>query len=175
MLFCFYIFWKSFKSGNTVNTEYLNRIWSPYYLTGANVPKICTLKGSFWTKYIMLELNRYRGVMLHDTQKWCKMWRKTDLWFEKWLEEIGNFLPEDSKVLKTGTFTGSFIQNRKLTSLKFTGGYVSFQWRMMQNLKMNWLVVSKLTPQFDKLWTEHSNLPKICTLMGSFWPKYMMF
>ena len=37
MLLFFYIFWKSFKSGNTVNTEYLNRILNPEYLTGVNV------------------------------------------------------------------------------------------------------------------------------------------
>ena len=35
----FYTFsWKSLKSGNTVNTEYLNRIPNPECLTGANVP-----------------------------------------------------------------------------------------------------------------------------------------
>ena len=39
----------------------------------------------------------------------------------------------------------------------------------------NWLVVSKLTPQFDEFWPEHLNVSKICTLMGSFWPKYIMF
>ena len=38
MFLCFYISWKSFKSGNTVNTEYLNRIPNPEYLAGANVP-----------------------------------------------------------------------------------------------------------------------------------------
>ena len=30
-------------------------------------------------------------------------------------------------------------------SLKFTGDFVSWQWRMMQKLKRNWLVSSKLT------------------------------
>ena len=38
MFLCFYISLKSFKSGNTVNTEYLNRIPNPEYLAGANVP-----------------------------------------------------------------------------------------------------------------------------------------
>ena len=38
VLLCFYMSWKSFKSGNTANTEYLNRIPNPEYLTGANVP-----------------------------------------------------------------------------------------------------------------------------------------
>ena len=38
MILSFYIFWKSFRSGNTVNSEYLNRIPNLEYLTRANVP-----------------------------------------------------------------------------------------------------------------------------------------
>ena len=33
--------------------------------------KICSLMGSFWSKYIMFELKNYRGVMCHDTEGWC--------------------------------------------------------------------------------------------------------
>ena len=29
--------------------------------------------------------------------------------------------------------------------------------------------------EFDKFWPEHSKISKICTLMGSIWPKYTMF
>ena len=46
-LLWFYISWKSFKSGNTVNTAYLNRIPNPEYLTGANVPHHNTLTEMF--------------------------------------------------------------------------------------------------------------------------------
>ena len=42
------------------------------------------LMGFFWTKYIMFVLKPYIEVMFHDTEKWCKIWRKTDLWFGKW-------------------------------------------------------------------------------------------
>ena len=44
-----------------------------------NASKICTLMGSFWTKYVIFELKQYREVKLHDSEKWCKIWRKTDL------------------------------------------------------------------------------------------------
>ena len=37
------------------------------------------------------------------------------------------------------------IQSRKSISLKSTEKLVSWQWRMMQNFKRNWLVISKLT------------------------------
>ena len=29
--------------------------------------------------------------------------------------------------------------------------------------------------EFNKFWFEHSKISKICTLMGWFWPKYIMF
>ena len=57
----------------------------------SNVSKICTSLGFFWPKYIMFELINYRGVIFHDTQEWCKIWRKTELWFGKWHEEFGKF------------------------------------------------------------------------------------
>ena len=32
---------------------------------------------------VMFDLKKYRGVIFHDTREWCKIWRKTDLWFGK--------------------------------------------------------------------------------------------
>ena len=29
--------------------------------------------------------------------------------------------------------------------------------------------------EFDKSWPEHSKISNICTLMGSYWSKYLMF
>ena len=45
-------------------------------------------------KYLMFDLKKYRGVIFHDTEGWCKIWRKTGLWFGKWHEEYGKFSPE---------------------------------------------------------------------------------
>ena len=46
----------------------------------------------------MFELRKYRAVIFHDTEEWCRICRKTDLCFEKWKEEFGKFLPEHLKV-----------------------------------------------------------------------------
>ena len=46
----------------------------------------------------------------------------------------------------------------KCMSLNIQRSYMPWQWRTMQNLKKNWLVVSKLTPQFDKFWHEQFNV-----------------
>ena len=82
--------------------------------------KIFTLMGSFWAKYILFELKKYRGVIFHDIEEWCKIWRKTDLLLGKWHEEFGKFSPEHLKVSKLGLWWDPFVQSRKCLSLKFT-------------------------------------------------------
>ena len=78
--------------------------------------KTLTLMGSFWAKYILFELKKYRDVMFHNIEEWYKIWRKTGLRFGKWHEEFGKC----SKVSKLGLWWDPFVQNRKFISLKFT-------------------------------------------------------
>ena len=145
--------------------EEFDEFWSEYL----KISKMCTLMGYFWPKYIMFELKKYRGVIFHDTEEWCKIWRKTDLWFGKWHEEFGKFSPEHSKVSKLGLWWDPFIQSRKCKSLNFTGGLCITTKKMMQNLERNWLVISKLAWGIWGILTWA--LEKTCTLMDSFWPK----
>ena len=49
------------------------------------------LMSYFWPKYIMFELKKYRRVMFDDTEHWWKIWKKTDLCFQKWYEEFSKF------------------------------------------------------------------------------------
>ena len=58
-----------------------------FWLSTAQVKfhQIYTLIGFFCWKYIQFQLKKYRGVMSHDTEEWCKIWRKTDLLFQKWI------------------------------------------------------------------------------------------
>ena len=63
----------------------------------------------------MYKLKIYRGVIYHDNEEWCKIWRVIDLSVQNWHEE------------------------------------------------------------FDRFWPKHLKISKICTLMGCFWPKYVMF
>ena len=97
----------------------MTRIW--WILTRAlKVSKICTFIGSYCAKYLMFDLKKYTGVIFDDTEEWCKIWRKTDLLFGKWLEEIGKFWPELSKVSKLELWWDPFAQSRKCMTLKFT-------------------------------------------------------
>ena len=43
--------------------------------------RICILIGSFCWKYIKFQAKKYREVMSHDTEDWCKIYGKTDLLF----------------------------------------------------------------------------------------------
>ena len=73
-------------------TEKWRKIWKGIHLSFENwhekfdkflkVLKIITLLGSFWEKYTLFELKKYRRVIFYDTEEWCKIWRKTDLWFK---------------------------------------------------------------------------------------------
>ena len=86
----------------------------------SKVSKICTFIGSYCATYLKFDLKRYSGVIFHENEDWCKIWRKTDLWFGKWDEEYGKFSPEHLKVSKLGVWSGRLIQSRKSINLKFT-------------------------------------------------------
>ena len=86
----------------------------------SKVSKICTFISSYCAKYLMFDLKKYRGIIFHDTEGWCKTWRKTDLWFGKWHKEYGKFSPEHLKVSKLGFWWDPLIQSWKSMSLKST-------------------------------------------------------
>ena len=131
----------------------------------SKISKMCTLMGCLWSKYIMFDLRKYKGVMFDSTEYWCKIWRKTDFCFQKWHEEFGKFSPEHLKVSKFELFDGILLS--KVWAWNLQGSYLSWQWKKMQNWKRNWLVVSKLTWKLE-FWPEHSKILNICTLMAVF-------
>ena len=137
------------------------------------VSKMYTLMGCFLPKYIMFELKKYRGVIIfHDAREWCKISRKTDLWFGKWHEEFCNFSPEHSKVIKIGTFMESFYP--KCMSLKFTGELC------VMTMKNDAKFGKELTCQFKTHMRNLTNFDRstwkskqFALLMSCFWPKYI--
>ena len=131
-----YIVWaekvqRSYLSWNLRGIQSLERNWllsfqnwhkevDKFWPEHLKVSKIFTLMGSFWAKYMFFELKKNSGVIFHDMEQWCKIWRKTDLWFEKWHEEFGKFSPEHLKVSKLGLWWDPIVQSRKCMTLKFT-------------------------------------------------------
>ena len=94
------------------------RIWWILILALKSFKK-CTLIGPFHAKYITFNLSKYRGVIFYDNEESCKIWRKTDLRFGKWLEKFAKFSPELLKVSKLVPSLDFLVQDRKCKTLKF--------------------------------------------------------
>ena len=46
----------------------------------------------------MYELKIYRGVICHDNEEWCKIWRRIDMSVQNWHEEFDEFWPKHLKI-----------------------------------------------------------------------------
>ena len=118
--------------------------FNEFWLKHLKVSKMYTLMGCFWPKYINFELRTYRGVMFGGTEEWYKIWRKTDLCFQKWHEEFDKFSPPHHwKVSKLGLWWDPFVQSRKFMSLKFTVELYQDNEEWCKIWRRIWLVSSK--------------------------------
>ena len=94
----------------------------------------------------MYELKICRGVMCLDNEEWCKISRGLDLSVQNWHKEFDKFWAEHSKISKMCTLMGCFWPKYIMFELKkVQRSYVWLHWILMQNLKENWLVLSKIT------------------------------
>ena len=94
----------------------------------------------------MYELKIYRGVMCYHNEEWCKIWKGINLSVQNWHEKFDKFWPEHLKNLKSYTLMPSFWPKYIMFELKkVQKSYFWWHWRLMQNLKENWLVLSKMT------------------------------
>ena len=102
-----------------------------------------------------------RGDLLDGTENWCNIWRKTDEYFQKWHEEFSKFSPDHVWKSKNWNFDGILLSKvENLWAQNLQGKFVSWQWRMIQNLKRNWLVSSKLTWGIRQILTRALKNPK---------------
>ena len=149
----------------------------------SKISKIFTLMGFFRAKYILFKLKKYKGIIFHETEEGYKIRRGTGLSFQNWRKQFDKFWPEHSKVLKIFTLIGPFYTffhfNRLLLYIfwakKVQRGYLSWNWRGIQNLERIHLSFQDWHKEFDEFWPEPSEVLKIFTLIGSFWAKYTFF
>ena len=66
--------WRGIDSSFQNWQKEFDKFWPEH----SKVSKIFTLMLSFWAKYILFELKKYRGFIFHGTQKWFKILRKID-------------------------------------------------------------------------------------------------
>ena len=73
------------------------------------------------------------------------------------------------KNLKNCTLIGCFLPN--VSVWKFQRNYVPWYWKVLQNLKENWLVTWKMTLGIWLTFMRAVESLEICTLIGSFCPQ----
>ena len=79
----------------------------------------CTVMSSFCPKHIMLQLENFREIICHDTERWYKIKRKTYSWLQKW-KELSELSLEHSKVWKLALWWAPFLQRIKRFRWKST-------------------------------------------------------
>ena len=61
------------------------------FITVLKILKNCTLMGSFCPKRIMFQRENFKGIMCHDAEGWCKIYRKTICDLENDIRNFVNF------------------------------------------------------------------------------------
>ena len=107
-------FWRVMKNlkKNRFVVLKMTRIWWSFI----RAFKVCTLIGSFCAKYITFDLKKYRGVICHDNEESCKIWKKTYIWLGKWHGKFSKFSSEHLELSKLVLSWDSFVQSRKCMS-----------------------------------------------------------
>ena len=132
--------------------------------------------GPFHPKWKMYELKIYRVVTCHGNEEWCKILKGSDLLFQNWHEEFDEFwhliLARALESLRNLDFNWLLLNKvYNVWAKKLQRSCVSWNWRVMQNLKKNWLAVRKMTWGIWQIFTRALESLKIGTSMGSFYPK----
>ena len=88
--------WRGIQIRRGIDLSFQNRHkeFDTFWPEHSKVSKIFILTGSFWAKYILFELKKYRGVIFHETEEGCKIWRGIDLLFQNLHKEFDKFWPE---------------------------------------------------------------------------------
>ena len=132
--------------------------------------QICTLIDYFCWKY-MFQLK--------------KVWRKYISWYQRLVQKLKKILFFVSKMtricwiliqalksLKNLHFDWSILcKVYNVWPKKVLRSYISWHWRVMQNLKKNWLAVWKMTWGIWQIFTRAHEVLKNGTFIGSFYTK----
>ena len=128
--------------------------------------------GSFCWKYKGLEIKKYRGIIFRDTEQWYKIWINLDLVVSKLAWEIRWTFIKALKNLKICNLMSPFCPKHNASARKFQRNYVSWYWRLMQNLSENWFVARKMTRNLVNFHASSWKSEDL-HLMGSFCRKHI--
>ena len=133
-------------------------------------PKILHCNEILFNKvYNVWAKKKYREVLFDGTEYWCNIWQKTDLCFQKWLS------PGHVQKSKNWDFNGILLSKVEMYELKIYRGVLCHDneewWKIWRGIDLS---VQNWHEELDTFWSEHSKIQKICTLIGCFWPKYII-
>ena len=113
--------------------------------------------------------------MFHDTEDCPKFEEKLTLDSKNDMRNLVNFNVTSGKSESLHFDVLLFSIAYKVSAKKVQKNYLSWHWKKIQTLKKNWLFVWKMT--WENWWTLTRAVEslKICTLMGYFCRKYVMF
>ena len=123
-------------------------------------------------------MKKYKIVISHITEESAKFEEKLTLGFKNDMRNLVNF---NASIGKSGNL--HFESNDvlllsityKVSAWKVQKNYLSWHWKKIQTLKKNWLFIWKMTWGIWWTLTWAVESLKICTLMGYFCRKYVMF
>ena len=120
-------------------------------------------------------MKKYVRFMSHHTEGWCKVWRKTTLGSKYDMRNLLNF-KEGSGKFENLDFDGLLLSMAyKVSAKKVRKNDLSWHWKEIQTLKKNWLFVWKMTWGIWWTLTQAAESLNICTSMGYFCRKYVVF
>ena len=116
-----------------------NMIWGIWWIFTQPLKSLkILLQWVLFSKVYKGWAKKYRGVIFHDTGEGWKIWINAKLVVSKITWGIGWTFIRALKSLKFGLWWALFFQSI------FHRNYVSWHWRVMQNLKESWLVAWKM-------------------------------
>ena len=120
------------------------------------VSKMFILMCSFWAKYLLFELKKYRGVIFQETEEGYKIWGRIDSPCQNCHKEFDKFWVVGSKVSKIFPLMGSLWASYILFELKKYRGVIFHEteegykiWTGINLSFQNW------HKEFDKIWPEY--------------------
>ena len=139
----------------------------------SNVQK-CYFHGIFSSKvYEIWAKKIQRSYLLWH---WTVMENLNKLWPWDFKNEMRNWVNFHCNTQKSEKLyiDGLFLSKAyNVSARKFQRDYVSWHWRVMQNVKKNWLVAVNMTKEIWLIIRRAGKSLKICTFIGSFCPRHI--
>ena len=129
-----------------------------------------TLMGSFYPKSKIYEPKSYRGVMCHDNEEWCKIWKGIDFSRKKPTWRLWQILTWALKSSKLSALMGFFCK-KYIFNVNRTEALCVMTLKSDGKFEEKLTCVWKMTLGIWQMFARELEYLKIGTLMGSFHPK----